>query len=39
MRITFQYCDYLPTGAESDVLVMPMRAYDLVLELRCFRKP
>jgi hypothetical protein len=30
-RITVQYLDYLAPVERSDVLVMPMRAYDVVL--------
>jgi hypothetical protein len=32
-RITIQYLDYLAPVNESDMLVLPMRAYDLVLGL------
>ena len=36
--ITVQYLDYLPLVNESDVRVVPMRAYDLVLGLRLFHQ-
>ena len=37
-RITVQYWDYLAPVDESDVLVVPMSAYDLVLGLPWFHK-
>jgi len=37
-RIAVQYLDYLAPVDESDVLVVPMRAYDLVLGLPWFQK-
>jgi len=37
-RITVQYFDYLAPVDRSDVLVVPMRAYDLVLGLSWFPK-
>jgi len=37
-RITVQYLDYLAPVDESDVLVMPMCAYDLILGLPWFQK-
>jgi len=38
MRITIQYLDYLAPVNESDVLVVPMREYHLVLRLPWFHK-
>jgi len=38
IRITIQYLDYLAPVHQSDVLVVPMRAYDLVLGLPWFHK-
>jgi hypothetical protein len=38
MQITVQYLNYLAPLDESDVLVVPMRAYDLVLGLLWFQK-
>jgi hypothetical protein len=35
-RITVQYMDYLAPVDESDVLVLPMRVYDLLLGLPWF---
>jgi hypothetical protein len=35
-RITIQYLDYLAPVNESDMLLVPMRAYDLVLDLPWF---
>jgi hypothetical protein len=37
-RITIQYLDYLAPVNESDVVVVPMRSYDLVLGLPWFHK-
>jgi hypothetical protein len=37
-RITMEYLDYLAPVNDSDVLVVPMRAYDLVLGLPWFHK-
>jgi hypothetical protein len=37
-RITVQYLDYPAPVNKSDVLVMPMRAYDLVRGLPWFHK-
>jgi hypothetical protein len=37
-QITVQYLDYLALVDESDVLVVPMHAYDLVLGLPWFQK-
>jgi len=37
-RITVQYLDYLAPEDRSDVQVVPMRAYDLVLGLPWFPK-
>jgi len=37
-RITIQYLDYLAPDNESDVLVIQMSAYDLVLGLPWFHK-
>jgi len=37
-RITIQYLDYLAPVNESDMLVVPMRAYDLALGLPWFHK-
>jgi hypothetical protein len=37
-RITVQYLDYLPPVDESDVLVVPIRAYNLLLGLPWFQK-
>ena len=37
-RITVQYLDYPAPVDQSDVLVVPMRAYDLVLALPWFQK-
>ena len=37
-RITVQYLDFLAPVDASDVLVVPMRAYDLVLGLPWFQK-
>ena len=38
MRITVQYLDYLALVDKSDVLVMPMHAYDLIHGLPWFHK-
>ena len=37
-RITVQYLHYLALVSRSDGLVMPMQAYDLVLDLPWFPK-
>jgi len=37
-RITVQYLDYLGPVVKSDVLVVPMDAYDLILALPWFQK-
>jgi len=38
MRIAVQYLDYLAADNESDVLVVPMHTYDLVLGVPWFHK-